>query len=93
VYRGKALPELVGKYIYSDWPSGRVWALDGSTPKTIADNGSQRIPMAIAEDNDGEVYVLHFDGIAKQTCRANVGRHPLPSAGSLRESLRCPNAC
>ena len=25
VYRGEALPELVGLFIYSDWPTGRVW--------------------------------------------------------------------
>lgn len=28
VYRGKNLPGLVGKYIYGDYVSGRVWALD-----------------------------------------------------------------
>src|SRR5207244_874856 len=32
VYRGAALPELQGKFIYSDWPSARVWALDVSGP-------------------------------------------------------------
>lgn len=69
VYRGKELPELVGKYIYSDWPSCRVWALDVSTGAatrtTLVDNQWDRVPMAIAEDNDGEIYLLHAEGAAK----------------------------
>ena len=31
VYRGTELPDLVGKYVYADYASGRVWALDAST--------------------------------------------------------------
>ncbi|MBX3232145.1 MAG: PQQ-dependent sugar dehydrogenase [Labilithrix sp.] len=69
VYRGAALPELTGQYVFSDWPSGRVWALDvEATPRarrTIVASEWRRTPMAIAEDPDGELYVLHFDGIAK----------------------------
>ncbi|HVH44170.1 MAG TPA: PQQ-dependent sugar dehydrogenase [Labilithrix sp.] len=69
VYRGEELPELAGKYIYSDWPSNRVWALDLATnPKartTLIDNQWNRMPMALAEDNRGEIYLLHSDGILK----------------------------
>ncbi len=35
VYRGSALPGLVGKYIYADYASGRIWALTtGGGPTT-----------------------------------------------------------
>jgi len=29
VYRGSALPELVGTYLHGDWASGNIWALEG----------------------------------------------------------------
>jgi uncharacterized repeat protein (TIGR03806 family) len=80
VYRGKELPELVGKYIYSDWPSGRIWALDltGSTAtrRTLIDNDWKRVPMALAEDEQGEIYLLHFAGVAKLARDASKDQVP-----------------
>lgn len=35
VYRGEAIPELQGKYIYADYVSGKVWAL------TLNENGKK----------------------------------------------------
>ena len=71
VYRGKALPELQGKYIYSDWPSARVWALDLTTspPKrtTLVSHVFDRQPVGMAEDPDGEIYVLFIGGVGKLT--------------------------
>ena len=32
VYEGKAIPALVGKYVYADYVSGRVWALTPTGP-------------------------------------------------------------
>lgn len=69
VYRGAALPELAGKYIYSDWPSSRIWALDISktpaTRTTLVDNDFGRQPLALAEDEDGEIYMAFLGGISK----------------------------
>jgi glucose/arabinose dehydrogenase len=69
VYRGKALPELVGKYVYSDWPSSRIWALDTTktpaTRTTLVDNDWGRQPLALAEDEDGEIYMAFLGGISK----------------------------
>jgi len=62
VYRGSAIPSLVGKYIYGDFVSGRIWALD------TADNISELIlesRLSIASfgtDNDNELYVCDFGG-------------------------------
>jgi uncharacterized repeat protein (TIGR03806 family) len=76
IYRGKSMPELTGKYIYSDWPSDRVWALDLTTTPptrtTLIHSDYQHQPMALTEDNDGEVYLLHLTGAAKIT------KNPLP---------------
>lgn len=64
VYRGAALPELNGKYVYSDWPSNRIWALDvGKAPvtrTTLVDNQFKMQPMGFGEDNDGEIYLLQY---------------------------------
>lgn len=71
VYRGKSLPELAGKYIYTDYISERVWALDvtATPPKrsTLVDQRFAHEPLAIAEDEDGEIYVLEVGGVAKLT--------------------------
>lgn len=65
VYRGSRLPSLYGAYIYADYCSGRIWALryDGARvteQMQIADT-PLRIP-SFAEDPDGELLILAFDG-------------------------------
>lgn len=80
VYRGAELPELAGKYVYSDWPSGRVWALDvAATPArrtTLIDHQWKRPPLALAEDEHGEIYVLTMDGISKLVRDASGAKVP-----------------
>jgi glucose/arabinose dehydrogenase len=69
VYRGKALPELVGAYVYGDYQTGRIWGLrekDGKATVNveIIDITKQK-PLFIAafgEDAEGELYILAFDG-------------------------------
>lgn len=68
VYRGAELPELVGKYVYTDWPSCRVWALslDGpSVTRTTLFENQRCNPTGIAEGSDGELYLMFVGGIAK----------------------------
>jgi uncharacterized repeat protein (TIGR03806 family) len=64
VYRGPSLPELNGKYVYTDWISNRVWALDIAqsppTRTTLIDNQFKMQPMGTGEDNDGELYILQY---------------------------------
>ena len=64
VYRGASLPELNGKYIFTDWISNRVWALDigqaQPTRTTLIDNQFKMQPMGTGEDNDGELYILQY---------------------------------
>jgi uncharacterized repeat protein (TIGR03806 family) len=64
VYHGPSLTELAGKYIYTDWISNRLWALDlAKTPvtrTTLIDNQYKAQPMSFGEDNDGEVYILQY---------------------------------
>ncbi|MCF0074852.1 PQQ-dependent sugar dehydrogenase [Dyadobacter sp. CY261] len=63
VYHGTSLPELAGKYIYGDYVSGRIWALelDGSTRKsnTLLMENKGAI-SSFGQDLKGEVYYLNY---------------------------------
>lgn len=62
VYRGRNLPELRGKYIYADYVSGRIWALqyDEAAGKVLSNEEIPSEPgtaiINISDDEDGEVY-------------------------------------
>jgi len=63
VYRGASMPELDGWYVYADFCSGRVWALDTadevSDPVVLMDSGKQI--SSFAQGSDGELYLVTFD--------------------------------
>jgi glucose/arabinose dehydrogenase len=67
VYRGKKIPALRGVYIYADFQTGTIWGLRYEKGKLTADgtlvkeNQSRNIP-SFAEDSEGELYVVSFDG-------------------------------
>ncbi|SFH95166.1 PQQ-dependent sugar dehydrogenase [Planctomicrobium piriforme] len=61
VYRGKALPELAGKYLYADYITGRLWALhyDEAAKKVVSNERipSQQMPViTFGDDEQGEIY-------------------------------------
>jgi glucose/arabinose dehydrogenase len=62
VYRGKAIPELTGAYLYGDFVSGRLWALTIDEATGRATN--REIPWSglpifgFGSDAEGEAYVL-----------------------------------
>jgi glucose/arabinose dehydrogenase len=65
VYRGSALPGLVGAYIYGDYCSGRIWSLrpiaDGQWANEMLFETNFRI-TSFGEDAAGELYVLDRAG-------------------------------
>jgi len=64
VYRGPAMPELTGMYIYSDYCHGDLWRLwqddEGWHTEKLFDTDLN--VTAIGEDVHGELYVASFDG-------------------------------
>jgi glucose/arabinose dehydrogenase len=62
VYRGTAIPELEPAYVYSDFCSGKIWALDlaGGRNLTLID----RLGDVVSVDRgpDGELYVVERSG-------------------------------
>jgi len=67
VYRGATMPELAGRLIYSDWPTGRIWALDtqAATRSSLLEANHQNAPVGFAQDNSGEVYLIGWSRILK----------------------------
>lgn len=64
VYRGTALPDLVGRYIFGDFVSGSIWALNLSTnsPSAVKIAESGLNISSFAEDLERELYVLDYAG-------------------------------
>jgi len=69
VYRGKALPELAGAYVYGDFDTGRIWGLREQGGKAVANvelvdlKSNPKLNIAaFGEDAGGELYILAFDG-------------------------------
>ena len=61
VYRGTRVPELVGKYIYADYVSGLLWALDydeaaGKVRANYSLTGDKLPVMSFGEDEKGDIY-------------------------------------
>lgn len=65
VYRGTAIPNLVGRYLFADFVSGRIWHIPSDAQPTLnMDEGfdSGLNISSFAEDPDGELYVVHMRG-------------------------------
>lgn len=63
VYRGTRLPELAGKYVYADYVTGKIWALEydeaaGKVTKNLAISAGGIPVLAFGEDEQGEVYYI-----------------------------------
>jgi glucose/arabinose dehydrogenase len=65
VYRGDAIPALRGAYLFGDYCSGRLWAidagLDGAQPPILVAETGRSI-SAIGLDEDGEVVMTDLAG-------------------------------
>ncbi|MFO1407420.1 MAG: PQQ-dependent sugar dehydrogenase [Steroidobacteraceae bacterium] len=65
VYRGSAIPALVGRYVFGDWASGRVWQIPRDTTPTLTvttgfDSGIGA--SSFGEGADGELYLVDYYG-------------------------------
>jgi glucose/arabinose dehydrogenase len=69
VYRGTALPDLVGWYVFGDFGSGRLFGIPEDSaavtaPEVFEETGLQIV--SFGQGADGELYVLHFGGTIHQ---------------------------
>jgi len=66
IYRGTRLPALAGKYVYADFQSGILWAVDlgvpGAVPAHLNKGEVRPMVAAIGEGADGELFALDWRG-------------------------------
>jgi glucose/arabinose dehydrogenase len=65
VDRGSAQPALAGGYVFGDYCSGRIWAIDpaaGDYQKPVEVGESGRSLSAFGEDESGELYAADIAG-------------------------------
>ncbi len=64
VYRGNDMPEVYGWYVYGDFCTGHIWAVDvapGATSAPVTIHDSDYRITSFAERADGEILVLTYD--------------------------------
>jgi len=73
VYRGDAIPELKGWYVYGDFETGRIWGMKPEGGKAAASGEILKLTpqnklniASFDETPDGELLILAFDGRVHQ---------------------------
>jgi glucose/arabinose dehydrogenase len=64
VYRGSAIPRLVGQYLYADFCSGRIWKIpsQGGRPRLTNMSFHASNISSFGEGSKGELYVVSLGG-------------------------------
>ena len=65
VYRGSIIPALQGLYVYGDFVSGRIWALEGDSPGNTVNTLLVDTDLSISTfgtDGQNELLICAFDG-------------------------------
>lgn len=85
VYRGTALPELAGRYVFGDFGSGRIWALADDGAGGYSNDllvGTSLGISAFGLGEDGELYVADYFGgrLWRLAPAPGGGADPIPSS-------------
>jgi glucose/arabinose dehydrogenase len=63
VYRGEAIPELRGRYVYGDFCTGTIWSIDPAAPAEVRRELELGTTLAsFGEDEAGELYLVSRTG-------------------------------
>lgn len=83
VYRGTAIPSMIGQYLFADYVSGRIWSLTGSVNTGFTSNelfDASFFISSFAQDQSGELYVLSFnDGLYQIKAGDTGGTDNIPT--------------
>jgi uncharacterized repeat protein (TIGR03806 family) len=76
VYRGSAIPNLHGRYVFGDFGSGNLWQIARDTAPTMTMGAGLATNLQIAsfgQDTDGELYVVNLGGTLYKIVPASGG--------------------
>jgi len=95
VYRGSAIPNLVGRYVFGDFATGNLWHIARDTPPptlTLDENDADSTGLNIAsfaEDMAGELYIVHLGGTIHRIVAGSSSGGTIPT---LLSDTGCVNA-
>jgi glucose/arabinose dehydrogenase len=96
VYRGSGVPDLVGKYVYGDYVSQKIWTLsydgNGGAQNALLLQSSISL-SSFGVDEDGELYALDLSGggIYRFDGAATSAEEPDPLPSGFELSQNYPN--
>jgi hypothetical protein len=98
VYRGTALPDLQGKYIYGDYGSGNIWALSFDGRDAPVNQLLFHAPFFIStfgEDQAGELYAVSYSNgkifkLQELGMSAESGYSSIPEGVLLKQNYPNP---
>jgi uncharacterized repeat protein (TIGR03806 family) len=85
VYRGNAIPNLYGRYVFADFATGNIWQIPRDTTPTLtlgAGSPARDTNLQIssfAQDTDGELYVVHLGGTLHKIVPATGAGRTIPT--------------
>jgi len=82
VYRGSAIPNLNGRYLFGDFGTGNLWNISRTTAPTMAMGAGLSTGLQIAsfgQDTDGEAYIVHLGGTLHKIVPGAGGGRTIPS--------------
>jgi uncharacterized repeat protein (TIGR01451 family) len=94
VYRGSLYPNLLGRYFYADYGSGKIWSLYKTGPAAFSapdlELDTAHLLSAFGENEAGELYVTGYNnGVIYHLADANG---PSPNLSTSTKSVSTPHA-
>jgi uncharacterized repeat protein (TIGR03806 family) len=94
VYRGALNPLLLGRYVFGDFGSGRIWSIPADTQPTVTVSGGSASGLnisAFGEDVGGELYAVNYGGTLHRLAQAS-GAAPAGGVATQLSQTGCATA-
>jgi uncharacterized repeat protein (TIGR03806 family) len=97
VYRGNAIPNLYGRYLFADFATGNIWQIPRDTTPTLtlgAGSPARDTNLQISsfgQDTDGELYVVHLGGTLHKIVPASGSGRTIPTQLSATGCVNSSN--
>ena len=85
VYRGTQLPELWGQYVFGDYESGKIWALNENGDVQVLSDSRRKI-ASFGMSPQGDLLVASFNGGIERLARSNPDPNLPPFPRLLSET-------